>query len=201
MHIADRGSRPTAKFKPSLYDEDGVEEVEMKKQIELVFTLVLAFTALSASAQIATGGAYALEQSVIANGGGNSAAGNYAVDGSDGQSAAGTNGSGGAYSLRGGFWNPLPGPTAANVTISGRVIRDDGLGIRNVRVTITGNSLTSPRTALTSSFGHFTFDDIEAGQSYVISVTSKRYGFAQPSRIISVTDSIGDLLFTSTWQN
>ncbi len=153
------------------------------------------------NAQIATGGTYALEQSVIANGGGNSTAGNYAVESTAGQSAAGTNGSGGMYSLRGGFWNPLPGPTAANVTISGRVLRDDGIGIRNVRVTITGNSLTSPRTALTSSFGHFTFDEIEAGQSYVISVTSKRYGFAQPGQIISVTDNVTDLLFTSTWQN
>lgn len=168
-----------------------------------LFTLatIITLAASSASAQIATGGTYALEQAAIANGGGNSAAGNYAVEGTAGQSAAGTNGTGGAYALRGGFWNPLAGPTAANVTISGRVVREDGLGIRNVRVTITGNSLTSLRTALTSSMGYFSFEEIEAGQSYVVSVVSKRYGFFEPSRIISVTDSITDLVFAASWQN
>lgn len=162
---------------------------------------ILLVIVVSAFGQIATGGSYSLDQAVIATGGGNSAAGNYAIEGTAGQSAAGTNGTGGAYALRGGFWNPLAGPTAANVTISGRVLRDDGLGIRNIRVTINGNSLTSPRTALTSSMGYFTFEDIEVGQSYVITVSSKRYGFAQPSRIISVTESIADLLFSASWQN
>ena len=162
---------------------------------------VLAFAVANISAQIATGGIYALEQSVIANGGGASSGGFYAVEGTNGQPAAGTNGTGGAYALRGGFWNPLPGPTAANVSVSGRVLREDGLGIRNVSVVMSGGSLTSPRTALTTSLGYFTFDDIEVGQTYVISVVSKRYGFAQPSRLIMVTDSITDLIFAASWQN
>ena len=166
-----------------------------------MLTVVLALTVSPASAQIATGGAYALEQSVIANGGGNSAAGIYGVVGTTGQTAAGTNGTGGTYSLRGGFWSPGFAPSAANVSISGSVLREDGLGIRNVRVTINGGSLTTARTALTSSFGYFTFEDIEAGQTYIISVASKRYGFAQPSQAISVLDNITDLVFTSTWLN
>jgi len=167
----------------------------------LIFIAIFAIAAITISAQIATGGTYALDQAVIANGGGSSAGGNYAVNGTAGQSAAGNNGTGGAYAVRGGFWQPLVGPTAASVSISGRVLTDSGLGIRNVRVTINGNSLTSPRTALTSSMGYFTFDDIETGQTYVISIASKRYGFAQPSQIISVTDSVTELVFTSSWQN
>ena len=163
--------------------------------------VIVVFAVANASAQIATGGSYTLNQAVIANGGGNSAGGFYAVEGTSGQSAAGTNATGAPYALRGGFWNPLAGPTAANVSISGRVLREDGLGIRNVRITITGGSLTSPRMALTSSFGHFTFDDIEAGQSYVVSVVSKRYGFAQSSQIINAVDNVNDLVFTSSWQN
>lgn len=165
-----------------------------------VLTLCLVLSA-SASAQIASGGIYGLEQAVVANGGGNSAGGFYAVEGTSGQSAAGTNGTGGAYALRGGFWQPLVGPSAASVSISGRVLREDGLGIRNVLVTITGNTLTTPRTALTASFGYFTFEDIDAGQTYVITVTSKRYGFANPSQAISVVDNVSDVIFTSTWQN
>lgn len=165
------------------------------------FVVIMAFLAANISAQIVTGGNYALEQSVIASGGGNSAGGNYGVNGTAGQAAAGTTATGSPYAVRGGFWQPLAGPTAASVSISGRVLTDGGLGIRNVRVTLAGNSLTSPRTALTSSMGYFTFDNIDAGQTYVISIISKRYGFAQPSQIISVTDSVADLVFTSTWQN
>ena len=166
-----------------------------------VSLFVLAFAVANISAQIATGGIYALEQSVIANGGGPSSGGFYVVEGTSGQSAAGAKGTGGTYALHGGFWNPLPGPTAANVSVSGRVLREDGLGIRNVSVVMSGGSLTSPRTALTTSLGYFTFDDIEVGQTYVISVVSKRYGFAQPSRLIMVTDSITDLIFAASWQN
>lgn len=156
---------------------------------------------MSATAQVATGGTYALEQSVIASGGENSAGGYYAVNGTTAQMATGANPSGGAYSVRSGFWNPIAGPTAANATISGRVLTENGFGIRNVRVMITSNSLTSPRTALTSSLGYFTFDDIEVGQTYIITVMSKRYGFALPSQVISVTDSISDIVFIASWQN
>ena len=116
-----------------------------RSSIALLASVAVASTLTTA--QIATGGTYALEQSVIANGGGNSTAGNYAVESTAGQSAAGTNGSGGMYSLRGGFWNTLPGPRGGNVTISGRVLRNDGIGIRNGRVSISGKSLTSRRAA------------------------------------------------------
>ena len=62
-----------------------------------VLLFVLAFAVANISAQIATGGIYPLEQSVIANGGGASSGGFYAVEGTNGQPAAGTNGTGGAY--------------------------------------------------------------------------------------------------------
>jgi hypothetical protein len=108
---------------------------------------------------------------------------------------------GNAYGLRCGFWNPITGPTAATAAISGRVVRADGLGIRNVIVTISGGPLTTPRIARTSSFGYFEFDGLEVGNTYVISISSKRYGFANPSQSVSLTDSINDMLFTSSWQN
>ena len=40
-------------------------------------------------------------------------------------------------------------PTAADVSLSGRIVTATGQGIRNIRVTISGGSLTEPRTALT----------------------------------------------------
>jgi len=163
--------------------------------------VILIIGVASATAQIASGGAYAMEQSVIANGGGNSATGNYAVNGTSGQAAAGTNTAGGNYTMRAGFWTPLLGPTAASASITGRVTRIDGVGIRNVRVTVSGGTLTTPRTALTTSMGYFTFDELATGHSYVVSIVSKRYGFAQSSQVVQVTDNVADLLFTSSWEN
>ena len=165
-----------------------------------VLTLCLVLSA-SASAQIASGGIYGLEQAVVANGGGNSAGGFYAVEGTSGQSAAGTNSTGAPYAVRGGFWNPLLGPTAANASVSGRVVTAAGNGIRNVRVTLAGGSLTTPRTATTSSFGYFAFDDIEVGHTYVIAVVSKRFGFATPTQAVSVMDNVSDVTFIAAWEN
>ncbi len=82
--------------------------------------------------------------------------------------------------------------TAAGVTVGGRVTTPDGQGLRNVRVTIidaTGNR----RVVTSSSFGYYRFEDVEAGGSYVISVSSRRYRFAP--RMVQVVDAIGDLDF------
>lgn len=68
------------------------------------------------------------------------------------------------------------GPTAAGVSVSGRVLTDDGRGLMNASVTLTdmqGQTLTTR----TSSFGYYLFDDLNAGQMYVIAVSSKRYTY------------------------
>ncbi len=85
-------------------------------------------------------------------------------------------------------------PTAANVSVSGRVLSAKGNGIRNVIVTMTdktGNILT----ARTNSFGYFRFDEIPVGEFYVISVSSKRYIFDQSSQVLVVNDELTDINF------
>lgn len=166
-----------------------------------VLALTSLFLATGVSAQIAAGGAFVLEQAVNANGGGTSGGGAFEVNGTAAQPAVGDNNAGGNFWIRNGFWRGLLGPNAASVTISGKVTRENGAGIRNVRVTLFGGPLTAPKTALTSSLGYFTFDDVEAGQTYVISVLSKQYGFGQPTQVISVVDSVTDINFVSTWLN
>ncbi|MEO7660493.1 MAG: carboxypeptidase-like regulatory domain-containing protein, partial [Pyrinomonadaceae bacterium] len=84
------------------------------------------------------------------------------------------------------------GPSAAGVTVSGRVTTSSGQGLRNATVFIT-DSEGVRRTATTSSFGVYTFNDVEAGGNYVIGVSSKRYRFA--SRVINVSDSLSDVDF------
>jgi alpha-tubulin suppressor-like RCC1 family protein len=86
-------------------------------------------------------------------------------------------------------------PTAANVSISGRVLVGDGAGLRNAVVLLTDSSGNS-RQAITSSFGYYRFDNVTVGETYFISVRSKRYFFE--TQTLFVTDDVEDLNFTNS---
>ncbi|MEQ1644326.1 MAG: DUF4394 domain-containing protein, partial [Pyrinomonadaceae bacterium] len=86
-----------------------------------------------------------------------------------------------------------PCSTAAGVEVSGRVLTPDGRGLRNAVVSMTDSS-GAVRTATTSTFGYYRFDDVSAGDSYVMSVTSRRYRFAP--RVVQVFDNLADVDFT-----
>ena len=65
----------------------------------------------------------------------------------------------------------------ANVEVSGRVMTDDGRGLRNITVKITGpNGFV--RLATTSSFGFYQFPDVVPGQTYTVSISSRLFRFA-----------------------
>lgn len=88
-------------------------------------------------------------------------------------------------------------PTAAGVSVSGRVLTADGRGIRNARVTLDdleGNS----RTVMTGPFGHYRFAEVAVGASYTVTVSAKRFVFAEPSVLISVKDHLTDVDFHAT---
>ena len=85
------------------------------------------------------------------------------------------------------------GPTAASVSISGRVILPQDLGLTNARVTLT-DSQGIARTVLTGKFGRFRFTDVAAGETYILSVTSRRYTYAP--QVITVTEDVTELNFT-----
>ena len=174
----------------------------MNKLLLLLFVLLLAPGPLAA--QVASGGNYTLDQTVVANGGGTStnAGNNYKVEATSGQPAAGTFSSNGNFAVRGGFWAPNSlAPTTAGVSISGRVAGLGGEGLRSVYVTLSGGTLLVPRNTRTNTFGNFTFEDVEAGQIYTISVRNKKYGFPQDTQIIMPLDSISDLVFQAAWEN
>ncbi|CAN5522130.1 hypothetical protein BH10ACI3_BH10ACI3_18250 [soil metagenome] len=98
----------------------------------------------------------------------------------------------------GGGWGiEFLAPTAANASISGRVLTADGSGLRNAEVTITGNSLTTPRRVTTSSFGYYSVDGLQVGETYVVTVGSKRFTFQAPSQVISLVDSVTDADFVA----
>jgi hypothetical protein len=169
----------------------------MKRIITLLFAML--WLPLSIASQ--TSGSYDLSHNVIAAGGGsNSSGGGFSVSGTAGQGAAGTISTGSNFSLRGGFWAfDSLAPTAALVSISGRVLTANGQGIRNIRVTLTGGNGVS-RDAQTTSFGNFRFEEIEAGQTYVLEISSKKFVFADPTRILSVKEDIADADFIAESQ-
>ena len=86
----------------------------------------------------------------------------------------------------------ITGPNSAGVEVSGRVLTPDGRGLRNARVTITDQT-GNVRTATTSSFGYYRFDEVETGQTYIVSVGSRSYRFA--SRTLQVFDNLSDVDF------
>jgi len=165
------------------------------------FAAALILTMIGASAnvrsQIASGNGYAIEKSVVANGGGSSSNGGFTVEGTTGQPIIRQSSSNG-FILDHGFWQSDFAPTAAMVSISGRVHTVDGAGLRNAVVTLVDASGVT-RNARTSSFGYYRFDDIEAGQTVILNVRSKLYQFAP--QVVSVTDNIAGLDFLPLGEN
>jgi hypothetical protein len=88
----------------------------------------------------------------------------------------------------------LAGPTAGHVTASGRVLNAGGVGIANARVTVT--TQTGERlAAVTNAFGYFSFQDLLAGETYIFTVSHKRYTFSNPSQAINLQEDRDDIIF------
>lgn len=85
-------------------------------------------------------------------------------------------------------------PTSAAAAVSGRVLTNGGLGLMNARVTLT-DANGGTRLVRSGAFGYFRFHEVAAGQTYIVSVGSKRYSFAP--KVISVTAELTELNFTA----
>ncbi len=89
-------------------------------------------------------------------------------------------------------------PSAASVSVSGKVLTADERGLSNAIVSLTDeNGIT--RTMRTSSFGYYCFEEIEAGQTVVINVRSKQLQFAP--RVLTVNEDLADVDFLPIGSN
>jgi hypothetical protein len=181
--------------------------------ILLIVIIVLMLFALAMAAQAQevakfpdesqlSAGTFTISKTVIAGGGAEMQNQSRAVKSTAGQAIAGGTSTGGAFSLKSGFWTPDDSfvPTAASVMVSGRVLTAEGRGIRNVRVTIffpTGQS----QTTLTGAFGNYRFSDVEVGSVYVFTVSSKRFVFSQPTQVLSINGEREDINFIAEETN
>jgi hypothetical protein len=85
----------------------------------------------------------------------------------------------------------------ANTSVGGRIMTAGGAGISNARVTISGGNLSSPVTTLTNPFGWYNFSGLQAGAMFTISVQTKSYSFAQPTRTVTPGGNITNFDFTA----
>jgi hypothetical protein len=85
-------------------------------------------------------------------------------------------------------------PTAATVSVSGRVVTASGGAIMNVRLSLT-DSQGSVRTTITDSSGHYQFDDVQAGETYILTATGKRLSFSQPVQVLNINEETNQVNF------
>lgn len=86
--------------------------------------------------------------------------------------------------------NPIP-----DATVEGRVVSAAGHGIRNALVSL-ADSKGNTQTSMTNTFGYFRFENIPLGTA-VVSVTARKYRFANPTQKINIKGNISDLTFTA----
>jgi hypothetical protein len=166
----------------------------MKKTQSLILSIV-ALCGIPAIAQ--TGGGFDLSHSVIAGGGERSTGGGFTLDGTVGQSNAGTNSTDGTFSLRSGFWAfDSFAPTAARATVGGRVLTANGSPIDKA-IVILSDASGAIRSAVTNPFGYYKFEDVGVGETYFVSIRSKQFTFANPTLVINVFDNVEDVDFTA----
>jgi hypothetical protein len=85
-------------------------------------------------------------------------------------------------------------PTAATVSVSGRVTTSNGRSISGVRLSLT-NSQGNVRIATTDSSGYYRFDDVQAGETYILTATGKRYSFSQPVQVLNINEETNQVNF------
>ncbi len=86
-------------------------------------------------------------------------------------------------------------PTAAEVSIGGRILNQQNRGISRAVITITSTNGTFSKTVRSNSFGYFSFTEVPAGNEYVISIKHKAFTFN--SQVFNVVDNMGDLIFVA----
>ncbi len=85
-------------------------------------------------------------------------------------------------------------PTAANVSVGGKVQTASGRAIPRAIVSMTDSS-GQIRTARSNPFGYFRFDDVSVGENYVFDIRAKGYSFVP--QVLNINEDIRDLNFTA----
>lgn len=91
--------------------------------------------------------------------------------------------------------NCAAAPTSAPVTVGGRVVNFYGRGVSRARVTLTDGS-GATRSATTNPFGYYRFDEVAAGQTYILNAARKGFQFAAP-QVLFVSEDLMEINFVA----
>ncbi len=80
-------------------------------------------------------------------------------------------------------------PTAANVSLAGRVTDDNGDPIGRVSIDVSDGAGVK-RSAVTNAFGYYLVDELPAGRTYIVEASHKRYAFAPGA--VALNDNVTD---------
>lgn len=89
-------------------------------------------------------------------------------------------------------------PSAADASVRGSVRTPSGHGIGRAIITLTDLETGDVRTTTTSSFGRFSFTEVESNRFYIISVSQGRYEFTPSEYSFMVNDDVAGLTFIGT---
>ncbi len=85
-------------------------------------------------------------------------------------------------------------PTAAGVSVSGRVVSSARRAVQNATVTFT-DSQGETYTATTNQIGRFLLEGLPVGETYIVTVSAKRYRFTpQP---LTINSDLTEVYFTA----
>lgn len=98
------------------------------------------------------------------------------------------------------FNNQQLQPSAANVSITGRVVTQTGRGIRGVRLSLVDANTGDTRIVSTNAFGYYRFVELPASHFYILSVDhDKRYIFPDNTRSFTLDDDLAAEDFIGIW--
>jgi Carboxypeptidase regulatory-like domain len=86
-------------------------------------------------------------------------------------------------------------PTAADSSVTGRVLTAEGRGISRARLSITDSQSGEVRYASTNQFGYYNFSGLETGHFYILNVQSKRYVFNPDTQSFQLNESLEGINF------
>ena len=174
-----------------------MRHIHRKTLPALLYAFICGAFAISFSVAVAaqSGGMFEITGSVIAGGGTTASSGDIDLESTIGQPITGGVIANDPFAVTSGFWNFTPlVPTAAQVSISGRVLSSAGVAIPNAALFLQMQS-GEIYLARSSPFGYYMFEGIAAGQSVFITVEHKHFTF-EP-RAIMVVDNVTDLDFVA----
>jgi hypothetical protein len=96
------------------------------------------------------------------------------------------------------YTNTQLNPTAAPASIGGRVIFENGVGVRGAMLTLLNVNTGQTRNTVTNSFGYYYFGELPVEDYYVLTVSHRKYGFFNDTRSFTLFEDLVDIDFVQT---